>query len=739
MDTSGPRLPRSSYAFFFPQSFFPKWDGIRNSNIAFWFPGGWLIGGGLFINLLAAHSLRFKVQATGTRLWLGLGTIAVGVLTTWLVIASGSNKDGIQEAIWAQNWSTLWTLMKAGLAALWLGTASALLKVESSRKTERWLLIAVIVSLGILLTSLFYAGDTFQLDDSGMRILWQLMKALFAALILLGGCLLLFKKRAGVVLLHSGIGLMMFSELLVGLTAVEAQMQIPEGSTVNFVRDTRKIELAVVNKNDPEHSDENVVVVVPGSILLQQNGDEFPVVEHQHLPFDVQIVRFMKNSVLRDAKSDDENPATAGAGQMSVAQEVKAAAGTDTDSAVDIPAAYIKLYEKGGDKELGTYLFSRWLKEQQVTVGDQAFDIRLRAKRAYKSYWVHLEDVSKDDYQGTDTPRNYSSDVRLIDPSRNVDRKKRIWMNNPLRYAGETFYQTSYFMDPSTGIESTTLAIVTNGGWMIPYVSCMIVAVGMLAHFWVVLSRFLNHREEQARRSVTPVDGHSNSTKGRKVHRIPSSSVASSSLLNWLLPLLLVVVSAAFIGSRARSPKTDSETMDLYQFGKIPVVYQGRSKPIDTLARNSLRMISERQTFVDDNGDRQPAIRWLLDLIAKREQAFKHKVFRIPNPDVRATLELKKRKGLCYSIGEIGEKLKELTKQAEQARQLDPGKLEIHQRKILELERKIGVCGPATAVIRPASNTTGSCERRLDAGISAARGIVAAAAATGDSSSSAEQ
>ena len=65
-------------------------------------------------------------------------------------------------------------------------------------------------------------------------------------------------------------------------------------------------------------------------------------------------------------------------------------------------------------------------------------------------------------------------------------------MNNPLRYAGETFYQSSYHRDPQTGVEATTLQVVTNTGWMIPYVACMLVSTGMLAHFWFVLYRFLN-------------------------------------------------------------------------------------------------------------------------------------------------------------------------------------------------------------------------------------------------------
>ncbi|MCU0980115.1 MAG: hypothetical protein MUF25_13255, partial [Pirellulaceae bacterium] len=58
---------------------------------AFWFPGGATIGTLLALNLLAAHLVRFKVQARGLRLLVGLVGVVVGAGTTWVVISSGHN------------------------------------------------------------------------------------------------------------------------------------------------------------------------------------------------------------------------------------------------------------------------------------------------------------------------------------------------------------------------------------------------------------------------------------------------------------------------------------------------------------------------------------------------------------------------------------------------------------------------------------------------------------------------
>ena len=72
-------------------------------------------------------------------------------------------------------------------------------------------------------------------------------------------------------------------------------------------------------------------------------------------------------------------------------------------------------------------------------------------------------------------------------------------MNNPLRYRGETFFQSSYTALPS-GKELTGLQVVRNSGWLIPYVACSITALGLLVHFLGTLSRFLRRRERELKK-----------------------------------------------------------------------------------------------------------------------------------------------------------------------------------------------------------------------------------------------
>ena len=93
--------------------------------------------------------------------------------------------------------------------------------------------------------------------------------------------------------------------------------------------------------------------------------------------------------------------------------------------------------------------------------------------------------------------------------------------------------------------------------------------------------------------------------------------------------------------------------MQIHEFGKLPVVFEGRVKPLDTLARTSLRVVSNKQTYLDDDDQRQPAIRWLLDVITRPQVTDKQKVFKVESLEVLDALNLEPRKGFYYSYDEL--------------------------------------------------------------------------------------
>ncbi len=333
-------FPWIELQIFFPRSFFPEMKPFPPI-IGFPFPNGWLIGLLLFINLLAAHIIRFRIQARGSKLGLGLGITAIGTLLMLLVIYAGSELS-----------------------------------------TEQLKLFA---------------------DWPSLRILWLLTECSVVSLVLLGGLTLLFHERGGLVLLHAGVGLLMIGELLVGTGAVESQMRIVEGETVNFALDTREIELAVLDRSGAKTDS---VVAIPQS-RLRAGAD----IEAAYLPFKLHVVRYMRNSNQMSVTDKKTNPATTGVGLSMLAVEAPTISSADKSGRTNNPAVYVQFADKESGKVLGTYLLTlqQWLTKnvQHVSIGGKQYDVYLRYKHIYRPYSMHLIDVRFDRYMGTQTAKGY--------------------------------------------------------------------------------------------------------------------------------------------------------------------------------------------------------------------------------------------------------------------------------------------------------------------------------------------
>jgi hypothetical protein len=294
-------------------------------------------------------------------------------------------------------------------------------------------------------------------------------------------------KRTGILLIHSGIIVMMLGEFFTGVFAVEGRMTIPEGQTSNWVDHDRAVELAFVHRQEKEDRE----VIVPQA-LLEGGG----LIQDPKLPVDVRVVKFMKNAQLMkyDPARHNDNSATLGIGLQTHAEEKSEVSGVG-DQQVDLPTAYIELIDRDTQKPLGAYLVSTWFTHMQrppddVTIDGTDWRVELRPKRKYRDYTIFLKRFRHEKFVGVEIAKNFQSDVIVEDPETKERREVKIWMNNPLRYRGETFYQSSLY---PLG-KGTVLQVVRNPGWLLPYLACGMVSIGMLFHFGMHLREFLRRR-----------------------------------------------------------------------------------------------------------------------------------------------------------------------------------------------------------------------------------------------------
>jgi ABC-type transport system involved in cytochrome c biogenesis permease subunit len=108
------------------------------------------------------------------------------------------------------------------------------------------------------------------------------------------------------------------------------------------------------------------------------------------------------------------------------------------------------------------------------------------------------------------------------------------------------------------------------------------------------------------------------------------------------LPLLALLVAAGWLGLALRAPATKT-AIDLNAFGRLPVLVNGRIKPLDTVARTSLLVLQGRQR-VSDPTNPQPLVatptEWLADVLFNPEKADTYPTFRLSATDSPELLTL---------------------------------------------------------------------------------------------------
>ncbi len=155
-----------------------------------------------------------------------------------------------------------------------------------------------------------------------------------------------------------------------------------------------------------------------------------------------------------------------------------------------------------------------------------------------------------------------------------------------------------------------------------------------------------------------------------------------------LLPWIIFVAALMYASQGFIRPERIESQFDLDSFRGIPVSAGGRTKPIDTVARNSLMNLSGRQSIKTDDGE-MSAIEWYLELVTNPEESIKRRVFRIDHPDVLTLAGLDDEKRIRFSFAEIFPAGNEINRQAMLASEIKAKARDPFQRAVLVLGQKL--------------------------------------------------
>jgi len=294
-------------------------------------------------------------------------------------------------------------------------------------------------------------------------------------------------KKAGLWIVHAGLIMLFIGEFITGVYQIDTRLVFEEGQTTNFVESSREHELALIDVTDPAKDE---VYGVPDKLLGRSDTVPIP-----GTPVVLHVKKYFHNANLSAlGQGDGPAQATAGVGTGVKVVEVPPVSNDD-----DVNRTSALVEPVAGGRSYGTWLVSTVLgAPQSFTHEGRTYRMEMRSRRWYLPYSLTLKDFKHDVYPGTDIPKNFSSLVQLRDPTRNEDREILIFMNQPLRYAGKAFYQASF----GKGDTLSILQVVENPGWLLPYISCVLMGIGLVVHFGIGLRRAVNKRRVAAQQEV---------------------------------------------------------------------------------------------------------------------------------------------------------------------------------------------------------------------------------------------
>ncbi|TDJ03928.1 MAG: hypothetical protein E2O68_09130 [Deltaproteobacteria bacterium] len=129
-----------------------------------------------------------------------------------------------------------------------------------------------------------------------------------------------------------------------------------------------------------------------------------------------------------------------------------------------------------------------------MIAGDKKMIISLAKSSFLLPFEFTLTKFKMDTNPGTMDPASYESFVRLF--TTDGPSSHHIYMNNPLKHSGFTFYQASYFQDNNGGY-GTVLSVNIDPGRPIKYLGALLIVLGSIWHF-VIRSEFFSRRQKLA-------------------------------------------------------------------------------------------------------------------------------------------------------------------------------------------------------------------------------------------------
>jgi ABC-type transport system involved in cytochrome c biogenesis permease subunit len=167
------------------------------------------------------------------------------------------------------------------------------------------------------------------------------------------------------------------------------------------------------------------------------------------------------------------------------------------------------------------------------------------------------------------------------------------------------------------------------------------------------------------------------------------------------LPWIVFLAASLWIITSALRDSSQSDTLDFEAFRKIPVLLNGRTKPLDTVARNSLLVLRDKQTLRGLENVKISSIEWLAEVLFDGPAADQRKIIVIHDPEVLSLFDWKQDRGKYFSFKEFFPHFAEIDRQSRMADEVESQQRTRFQKHILQLFRQLTVFQRLKNTVQP--------------------------------------
>lgn len=212
-------------------------------------------------------------------------------------------------------------------------------------------------------------------------------------------------------------------------------------------------------------------------------------------------------------------------------------------------------------------------KIHQIELNGVKIELRVGAKIINLPFAIKLDDFKLERYPGSMTPSSYASDVTLIDQEKGINQPYAIYMNHVLDHRGYRFFQSSY--DPDE--KGTVLSVNHDPGTLPTYIGYILLTIGMFWSLFIKNGRFIQLLNKTKKLQ-----------QGAAVLLI-AGMMASSPTLDAATPV---------IDKESQAKVSAIDKTHAKAFARLTVQdFQGRMKPVDTMAHEVVAKISGKSSI----------------------------------------------------------------------------------------------------------------------------------------------